>query len=61
MDLKDQHGANGSAEKLKARFVSRSFSQKEGVHYDEIFAPVTLYTTIHSIIALFALQGWDLH
>ena len=34
---KIKHGVDGSAEKYKARFVSRGFFQK-GVDYDEIFA-----------------------
>ena len=29
--------------------------------YDEIFAPIARYTTIRSIIALAASQGWNLH
>jgi len=37
---KIKHGADGSAEKLKARFIAQGFSQKEGVDYDEIFAPI---------------------
>ena len=56
-----KNGANGSAEKYKARFVARGFSQKEGIDYDDIFAPVAHYTTIWSIIALAATQGWSLH
>lgn len=43
---KIKHGADGSAEKFKVRFVARGFSQKERVDYDEIFAPVARYTTI---------------
>eukprot|EP00253_Pinus_taeda_P028274 PITA_28274 len=34
---------------------------KEGIDYDEIFAPITRYTTIRSIIALVVSQGWNLH
>ena len=35
------HGAYGSIEKYKARFVAKRFSQKEGVDYDETFGPMT--------------------
>ena len=58
---KIKHGADGSAEKFKVIFVASGLSQKEGISYDEILAPVARYTTIHSIIALVALQGWNLH
>ena len=37
---KIKHGVGGSNEKYKIRFVARRFSQKEGVDYDETFAPV---------------------
>eukprot|EP00253_Pinus_taeda_P007998 PITA_07998 len=32
-----------------------------GIDYDVIFTPVSRYTTIYSIIALAASQGWNLH
>ena len=35
------HGAYGSIEKYKARFVARGLSQTEGVDYDETFAFMT--------------------
>eukprot|EP00253_Pinus_taeda_P011802 PITA_11802 len=58
---KIKHAADGSTEKYKDRFVARGFSQKEGIDYDVIFAPVARYTTICSIIALTTSQGWNLH
>ena len=58
---KIQHGADGVIEKYKARFFARGFSQKEGVDYDETFAPVTQYTSIRSIIAIALAMGWKLH
>ena len=42
----------GALKKYKAIFVARGFSQKEGVDYDETFAPMARYTSIRSIIAI---------
>ena len=58
---KIKHGADGSIEKYKARFVAKGFSQKEGVDYDETFAPVARYTSIRSIIAIASTMGCKLH
>jgi hypothetical protein len=59
--LKIKHVADGSIEKYKARFVARGFSQKEGIDYEETFAPVAKYTLIGTIIALAAKMKWKLH
>jgi hypothetical protein len=50
--FKIKHAADGSIEKYKARFVARGFSQKQGIDYEETFAPVARYTSIRTIIAL---------
>ena len=59
--FKIKHAADGSIDKYKARFVARGFSQKEGVDYDETFAPVARYASIRTIMALSLAMGWRLH
>jgi hypothetical protein len=49
---KIKHATDGSIDKHKARFVARGFSQKEGVDYEETFAPVARYTSIRTIISI---------
>ena len=52
---------DGSIEKHKARLVARGFSQVEGIDYDETFAPVARYTSIHTIMTIAAEMGWCIH
>jgi hypothetical protein len=59
--FKIKHADDGSIEKYKARFVARGFSQKEGIDYDETFAPIARYTSIRTIISLALVLGWKLH
>jgi hypothetical protein len=58
---KIKHAADGSVEKFKARFVAKGFSQKEGIDYDETFAPVARYTSIRAVISIAAEMGWKIH
>ena len=58
---KVKFSADGSVEKCKAKFVARGFSQKEGIDYDETFAPVARYNSIWVIISLASVMGWKLH
>ena len=55
---KIKHAVDGSIEKYKARFVARGFSQKEGIDYEETFAPIARYTSIRSVLALAAVMKW---
>ena len=53
--------ADGSLEKCKARFVAKGYAQKEGIDYEETFAPVAIYTSIKSVISLAIQLGWEIH
>ena len=59
--FKTKHSIDGSIEKFKSRFVARGFSQKEGIDYEETFAPVAIYTSIRNILSLTTKMKWKLH
>ena len=58
---KVKQAADGSVEKYKARFVSRGFSQIEGIDYEETFALVARYSSIRMILSFSAQMGWHIH
>jgi len=58
---KVKQAADWRVKKYKARFVSRGFSQIEGIDYEETFAPITWYSSIRTILALSAQMGWCIH
>lgn len=47
-----KRGPDGSLERYKARLVVKGCSQKPGVDYEEVYAPVVRYSTIRYLMAV---------
>ena len=56
-----KHAVYCSIYKYKTRFVARGFSQKEGIDYEETFAPLARYTSIISLLTLATVMKWKIH
>ena len=41
--------------------MEKGFSHKEGIDYEENFAPTTNWNTIWIVLALAAQNGWKVH
>jgi hypothetical protein len=55
---RDEHGA---IVKYKARLIARRFVQREGIDFEEVFAPVACMESVRLLLALAASNGWEVH
>ncbi len=59
--FKVKTNADGSVERYKARLVAQGFRQKEGVDYQEVFAPTIGHESIRCILSLAASFDMEIH
>ena len=58
---KAKKNAKGEVKRYKARLVEKGYSQRAGINYDEVFAPVARLETVRLIISLAAQNSWKIH
>jgi hypothetical protein len=51
----------GRVIKHKARLVAKGYSQRQGIDFDEVYAPVARLETVRLLLALAAHSGWQVH
>ena len=52
--------SDGSLDKYKACLVAKGYAQKEGVDYDDTFAPTARYSSIRIVFALSSHYAWSI-
>ena len=58
---KIKYKSGGTLDKYKARLVVKGFSQRQGIDYEETFAPTTKMSTIRLVLAMASQFGWKVH
>ncbi|CAA0827649.1 cysteine-rich RLK (RECEPTOR-like protein kinase) 8 [Striga hermonthica] len=52
---------SGAIVKHKARLVARGFVQREGIDFEEVFAPVARMESVRLLLAMAAAKDWHIH
>ena len=47
--------------KFKARLITKGYVQRQGIDFDEVFAPVARLESVRLLLALAASEGWCVH
>jgi hypothetical protein len=58
---KNKEGEKGEVVRNKSRLVAQGFSQKEGIDYEETFAPIARLEAIRILLAFSVAKGFKLH
>lgn len=58
---KTKFNEHGEISKYKARLVAKGYSQKHGIDYTEVYAPVARMDTIRTILNMAAQKAWDIY
>jgi hypothetical protein len=51
----------GNIVRHKARLVAKGYAQRQGVDFEEVFAPVARMETVRLLLAMAAHSGWEVH
>jgi hypothetical protein len=58
---KNKEGEKGEVVRNKSRLVAQGFSQKEGIDYEETFAPAARLEAIRILLDFSVAKGFKLH
>ena len=59
--FKVKHDDKGNIARYKARLVAQGYTQREGIDYEEVYAPVVKYNSIRTLLAIANELDLDVH
>jgi hypothetical protein len=61
MGLKNKKDSEENIVKYKAQFVAKVYVQRQGIDFEEVFAPVARMETVRLFLSIAAQMGWQVH
>jgi Reverse transcriptase (RNA-dependent DNA polymerase) len=56
-----KYAENGGVDRFKARLVARGFSQRQGIDYEDTFAPTMRMDSLRVLLAIVAIEDLECH
>ena len=60
MELQEEKRIGWEGETFKARLVTKGFTQKKGIDYDETFSPVAMLKSIRILLSITACLDYEI-
>ena len=57
---KIKKNSDGSIDRYKGRLVAKGYAQRHGIDYTDTFAPTARLAALRTVIALAAIEDWEL-
>lgn len=59
--FKIKRHSSGEIERFKARLVVKGYRQQEGIDFEEVYAPVSKYSTVRAVLSMAATADMEIH
>lgn len=59
--FKTKRDEAGLIRKYKGRLIAKGYVQRQGIDFDEVFAPVARLESVRLLLACAAAEGWQVH
>ena len=55
-----KHTKDGQVDRFKARLVAKGYKQQHGIDFNEVYSPVSKFSTLRALLSIAAASDWEI-